>query len=121
MDDPVRVGRVEGVGDLPRDRERLVDGDATADDAIGQRLAVNELHHQRPGTGGFLEAIDMRDVRVIQRREHLCLALESGQAIRVGHQGVGQHLEGIVPLERQVACTPDLAHPAFAEDGDHFV
>ena len=121
MNDPVRVSCVEGVSDLPRDRERLVDGDATADDAIGQRLALNELHHQCSSAGGFLEAIDMRDVRVIQRREHLCLALESGQPLRVGHEGVGQHFEGIVAFERQVACTPDLAHPAFAEDGDHLV
>ena len=43
MDDAVFVRRDERVGDLPRDRQRLGEGNRPFRDALGERLALDEL------------------------------------------------------------------------------
>ena len=58
-----------------------------------------------------------RDVRVIQRREHLRLALEPREPVRIGRERLGQHLDRDVAVQPRVARAIDLAHPAGA-DGD---
>ncbi len=40
MDDPLLVRGFERLGDLPRDRQRLVEWHATLSDAVGQRRAL---------------------------------------------------------------------------------
>ena len=69
------------VGDLLRDRERLVERDRSAGDAIGERRPFDQLQHQRAHTSGLFEAVDGADVRMVQRREDLRLALEARQAV----------------------------------------
>ena len=49
-----------------RDRQRLVDGDGAPRDPIRERRAFDQLHHQRVRAVGILEAVDLRDVRMIQ-------------------------------------------------------
>ena len=51
-------------------------------DAVGERLALDELHHERVHAARFLEAVDLRDVGMIERREHLRFALRSAPAAR---------------------------------------
>ena len=52
---------------------------------IGERLALDQLHDQdaacRPDV---LETVDVRDVRMVERREQLRLALEARQALGIG-------------------------------------
>ena len=86
MDDALFVGRFQGVGDLSRDRQRLRDRHAPARDDRGKVLPLDQFHHQRAHGTGFLEAVDVRDVRVIQRGECLCLAREAGEAIGIGSE-----------------------------------
>ena len=76
MDDALVVRGFERVGDLPRDAERLVERNRSLLDPLGQRRPFDQLHHQRV----LLDAVDRRDVRMIQRREHLRLAREARQA-----------------------------------------
>lgn len=53
------------------------------------------------------------------RREHLRLALESRQSIRIVRQCIGEDLDGDVALQPRVARAVDLAHSARAnERGD---
>ena len=66
MDDPLLVRRLERLGDLLRDRQRLVDGNRPPRDPIGERRAFDQLHHQRVHAAGILEAVDLRDVRMIE-------------------------------------------------------
>ena len=47
MDDALLVRGLERVGDLPRDRQRLVHRNGTARDARGEVLALDELHDER--------------------------------------------------------------------------
>src|SRR4030095_13869979 len=75
MDDPLLVRRFERLGDLTRDRERLLDWQGTLGDAILERGPLDQLEHQRLGRGRILDAVDRSDVRMIERGEELRLAL----------------------------------------------
>jgi hypothetical protein len=48
VDDPLLVGRFERLRDLPRDRQRLVDGNRPVRDAIGERRSLDQFQHERP-------------------------------------------------------------------------
>ena len=69
----------------------------------------------------LLEAVDVRDVRMVQGGEDFGFALESGQALGVGADGLGQDLDGDLALEVGVGGAIDLAHSAGAEGGDDFI
>ena len=47
MDDALLVRGLERLGDLPRDRQCLVERDRTTGDAFGQVVALHEFHHER--------------------------------------------------------------------------
>ena len=115
MDDPLLVRGFEGVRDLRSDRERLVDGDRPADDPISERRALDQLHHQRVYAVGVFEPVDLRDVRMIERREHLRFSPEAGEAIGIVGDGGQQDLDRDLAIERRVAGLVDLAHPARAD------
>ena len=54
-------------------------------------------------------------LRMIQRGEQLCLALETRQAIRVERERLGQHLDRDLASERRVAGAIHLTHAARPE------
>ena len=58
---------------------------------------------------------------MVERGEDLCFALESSEPFGVRREGVRKDLQGIVPFERGVVRSPDLAHTALAEGGRHLV
>ena len=47
MDDPLLVRGFQGFGDLLRDRQRLVERDCPASDAIRERRPLDQFHHER--------------------------------------------------------------------------
>ena len=97
------------------DGQRLVERQRPLRDPIGERRPLDQLQHQRRGAARLLEAVDRRDVRVVERRQHLGLALEARQAIGVEHERVGQDLQRDVALQRRVAAPVHLAHAAGAD------
>ena len=122
VDDALLVGFLERLGHLPRDRERLVDGHGAALQSLGEVLPLDELHDEdvgvrAAGEGRGLEAVEVGDPRVVEGGEQLRLALEAGQALGVGGNGLGQDLEGDVAPERRVGGAVHLAHPPGAERG----
>ena len=129
MDDADLVRRLERLGNLARERQRLVDRNRTFRDALGEVFALDELHDDRARACGFLDAVDLRDVRMVEGGEDLGLALEAGQAVaaaRLGCAGVSrqmrrQDLDGDVAIQLGVAGAIDLAHRAGAEGADDFV
>jgi len=77
MDDPLLVRGRECLGDLPSDRQRVCERNRSARDPIRQRVALNQLHDECEDTVRLFETVDVRDVRMIQRREQPRLALEA--------------------------------------------
>ena len=83
--------------------------------ALREILALDEFHHQGVHPSGFLESVDRRDVRVIQRGEGLRLAFKSGQPLGVLGKRVGQDLDRHLTTQRRVRSPIHLAHAAFPE------
>ena len=57
--------------DLPRDRQRLVERNWSARDTLREILAFDEFENKCRDAVRFFDAVDVRDVGVIQGREHL--------------------------------------------------
>ena len=83
MDDPLFMSRFEGFGDLLGDRQRVIDGDRPLRDAVGKRRPLDQLHDQSGGAVRSFQAIDRRDVGMIERSENFRLALEACQPLRI--------------------------------------
>ena len=47
MNDAVLVRGFERLGDLLRDRQRLVERNRPLRDAVGERRSLDQLHHER--------------------------------------------------------------------------
>ncbi len=73
MDDALFVRRLEGVGDLSGNRQRLGEGHGPARDEHGKVLALDEFHDKgaaatracRRGRQGF-DPVDLGDVGMIE-------------------------------------------------------
>ena len=91
MDDALLVRGFERLGDLLRDRQRFVERNRSARDALRQVLAFDQLHHQAR-VPLLLDAVDVRDVRMIERREHFRFALEPRQPIAIVGDVAGRTL-----------------------------
>ena len=63
----------------------------------------------------IFEAVNAADVRMIERREDLRLALEAGEPIRITRKGRWQYLNRDVAIELGVVRAIHLAHAADAE------
>ena len=115
-----------GVGDrlrhVMRDVERLVERQRTyAIDAIGERLALDELHHEEIETVLVADVVQHADVGVVEPRDGDGLALEAlAEALVFGQPG-RNHLDGDHAVEAGVAAAIDLAHAADAEERQDFV
>ena len=99
----------------------LVERQRAARDPLRQVLTLDQLHHERPRVARTLEAVDLGDVGMIERRQRLGLALETRQPLGVAGNRRRQRLQRDVAAQRRVARPIDLAHPAGAEQGQHLV
>jgi hypothetical protein len=109
------VRRFERVGDLPRDGQNVGERHRPARNLRGEILALDQLHDEARRGPAVFDAVDLRDVRMIERRERLRLALEPRQPFRIVGKDIRQDLDGDVAIESSVAGTIDLAHAAGAD------
>ena len=122
MDDAALVSGIERLDDLTSHGQHFFDRQHTsAGHAIGECATLDEFEDEGADTLVFLDAVNRRDARMVQRGEHLCLALEAGQPIRVPRERERQHLERDVPVETRVAGTVDLAHATRPQRRDDLV
>jgi hypothetical protein len=112
---------LEGFGDLPGDRQRFVQGDGAAGDPLGERLSLDQLHGEEAPPLRLLDPVDRRDVGMVERRQQLRLAPETGETLGVGGEGLGQQLDRDVATELGIAGAIHLAHTALAELLGNFV
>ncbi len=104
MDDPLPVRGFERLRDLPGDRQRLSEWHWRTRDPPRQIIAVDQFHHDRPSArSGVLQAVDLRDARVVERRECLRLALKPRDTIGIGRKRRRQDLQRDVARERRIA------------------
>ena len=115
MHDAGAMRRVERLGDLNRDGQRLVDRQRAAFEPGRQRLAVDQLHDEKRHALVLADVVERADVRVRQARDRPRLALEPLAELGVGGQCCRQDLDRDGAIEPRVARPIDLAHPAGAE------
>ena len=121
VNDACFVCGLERVGDLLRDRTGLVGRQRTSCNPLGQRRAPYELHREGADRAGLLHAVDLSDVRVVERREGSGLTLETQEPFGVVRDVTGQHLESHVAVKSRIARAIHLAHPAGTEQRDDLV
>ena len=118
MNDAALVRGFQGIGNLPGDLHRLVHRQsAFGAQVIFERWALDQLHDECRGATGVLESMHLRDVGMVQAREHLRFTCEPRQAFRIMSHACGQHLESHVALEAGVASAINLPHSPLAERG----
>ena len=88
---------------------------------LRQRWSVDQFHDERRRASGLVEAVHLRDARMVQRCEHLRFTLEAGQTLGIRGQRGRQYFDGDLAVEPHINRTVDLAHPAGAEHTDDLV
>jgi hypothetical protein len=124
MNDSLLVGGFERLGDLLRNRQRLVDRNRAARDPPREFLALHQFHDEERGPLQPVlpvQAKHLGNVRVIQRREHLRFAAEAGETIRVARHRGQQNFDRDVTIQHRVVRSIDLAHAARTEGGEDVV
>ncbi len=88
---------------------------------IGERRLFDKFHHTRDDFVRLLEPVDVRDVWMVQRREHLRFTTKSREAIGIVGDGGQQHLDRDVAIQLRVVGAIDLAHAADTKQADDFI
>ena len=89
MDDPPVVRRFQGYCNLQRRRDGFVQRDRTAREPVLERLAVDQLedeYGQPRRRVALFDAVDCRDMWMVQRGEQTRLALEPRQPFWIGQE-----------------------------------
>ena len=76
VDDACGVRGLDSLGDLQRQLQCLAHGHCTCRDPVANGFALDQFHDQELGVGLVLEAMQRRDVGVVERRQNLRLTLE---------------------------------------------
>ena len=100
MDDALRVRRIERVGHLAGQPQRLAHRHRPSRDDVGERVAFDELEHQGPNAVSVFDPVERRDMRMIERGEQPRFAIEPRQSIRIERGGGGED------LDRHIAAEP---------------
>ena len=82
--------------------------------AVCQRRPLDQFKDQGSGIPALLDTVNRRDVGMVQAGEDLGFALETGQPVRVGGEGVGQNLERNLAAKLRVCGLIDLSHATLA-------
>ena len=113
VDDALLMRGVNGQRDLVRDPSRLGLRDA-GPGPIAERDPGDELHRDRRSGRRLEEPVDMRDVRVIERRQQARFAGEARARFRIRSEGFGQHLDRHVARQREIPGPEHASHAAGA-------
>ncbi len=115
MDDALLVRRGETPGNLERVVHGLLLGDRAGVELPAQRLAFQKLHDGVRDAVLVAEIVDRQDVLMGERRDRLRLALEPGERVGIGRDGLREDLDRDLPIELPIPRPVDLPHPARAQ------
>ncbi len=108
--DPLPMRLIQRVGDLHAVAQRLLEGQRPLGEAVGQRLALDQLHHEVIHAVLVADVVQRADMRVGQGGDRLGLALEAELQLRVLRQVRGQHFDRDRPVEPRVPGLVNLPH-----------
>ena len=114
VDDPLPVRRVERAGDLDRVAQHLLRREGPFSQAIGQRLAIQELHHQVINAVLLADIEEATDVRMGKARDNARFPLEPLPPCGILRDGIEQDLDRDDPFEPRVPGPVHVSHPAGA-------
>lgn len=80
-----------------------------------ERFAGHELEYEEPSVPDLVDAEDLRDVGVVERRQRFRLALEALQSLLVVDEVFRQHLDGDFTPKPRVPRAVHLAHRSGAQ------
>jgi hypothetical protein len=89
--------------------------------AIQERRPLHELHDEGACVHRLLDAVDRRDVGMVERGQEAGLALEARHPLRVAAHVVGKDLEGHLAPEPGIPGAVHLSHPALPERARNLV
>jgi hypothetical protein len=117
VDDALGVRGAQRRRDLLRDQQDALLGQrALAQQALGERLALEELHHhERPAVAGGAEVGDVDDVLVADRGGEPRLLLEPRDDLILARVLVEQDLDRDALADQRVGGLVDRAHAALAD------
>ena len=117
MDDPLGVGRLDRLGNLPRHAQRLLHGKPSPPQPLGERLSFDELQHEEVRPLIRIETVDGGDMGMVQGGQRLGFAFKAREALRIAAEACRQHLDRDFVAELGVGGAVHLTHAAFAELG----
>jgi hypothetical protein len=115
MDDPFRVGGIEGVGDLDREIEELGRRQGLAGDAVLEGLAFQQLHGDEGLTVVSVDVVDGADVGMVQGGRGSGFALEALERRLVVELLRGEELQRNESAEARVLRLVHDSHATAAE------
>ena len=123
MRDAGTMRAIERIADLNRrsPAPRPPAAHRIAPDAIGQRLAFEELEDEVVEIAVASDVVDRADVRIVERGDGARFLFEAPARFRVRRERAGQHLHRHGPIEPRITGAIDLAHAACAERRDDLV
>jgi hypothetical protein len=100
VNDPLFVCRLECLGDLAGDADGIANRqgpavrcDGPIEHQIRERRAFNQFHDERVNGARVVEAIDLRDMRMIECGEHLGFAAEPRESFGIAGHGGGKNFQ----------------------------
>ncbi len=90
---------LQRLGDLLRNRQRLIQRDRPFRDPVSEGGAFHQLQHESLGVVRLLDAVDGGNVRVVEAGEDLRLPLEPSEPIGIIRERVGQNLQRDLAVE----------------------
>jgi hypothetical protein len=118
VDDPRRMGRLQGVGNLYRETEQTVERNGTAPDRVFECPALQQLQHQEAlvaVTGPVADIMYGADVGMVQGRGRSRFTLEALDGGLIVPEVRRKELESDEPSEPKIFGLVHHTHPAAAE------
>ncbi len=99
MDDADIVCCFEAGRDADGELDGLLDRDGPTREPVTERVSLDVLEDEVLAAVVLFDAVDPRDVRMVELGERLALALEPLEPGRIRRQLVGERLDGDVTVE----------------------
>ena len=115
VDDALRMGGIESVGDFDGIGEELIEFEGAAGDDVLERGAIEKFHGDEGFAGVFADVVDGADVGMVQRGGGAGFAFEAFQRLGVVGDVFREEFEGDEAAQAGIFGFVDYAHATAAE------